>query len=307
MTTSTNQTWREGWSEGDVLANGIRQHYYRIGADSEKPPLLLLHGFTENGPCWSRVANALAPQYDVIMLDARGHGRSAGPETGYSQALLTQDVVTAITALDLRHPIVFGYSNGAVTAAQVAAAAPELVRAVVVEDPPWSEAPWRPQATQAGAGEPWPGYTAWYNAWVNWHIALRTQTLEERIAASQQFLPPGALDWPGEELATHLEAQAQFNLDVLDHVPPLPVKAPWRATVEQITCPILLLTAGGDRMPSVSPQEVERINATWRHGQHVAFPDATHFLHHELQGAQFERFISVLNTFLRAARESEPV
>ena len=42
MTTSTNQTWREGWSEGDVLANGIRQHYYRIGADSEKPPLLLL-------------------------------------------------------------------------------------------------------------------------------------------------------------------------------------------------------------------------------------------------------------------------
>ena len=30
------------WTEGDILANNIRQHYYRTGG--EKPPLLLLHG-----------------------------------------------------------------------------------------------------------------------------------------------------------------------------------------------------------------------------------------------------------------------
>ncbi len=33
------------WSEGDIYANGIRQHYYRTGGD--KPALLLLHGFNE--------------------------------------------------------------------------------------------------------------------------------------------------------------------------------------------------------------------------------------------------------------------
>ena len=33
------------WSEGDVIANGIRLHYYRTGGD--KPVLLLLHGFNE--------------------------------------------------------------------------------------------------------------------------------------------------------------------------------------------------------------------------------------------------------------------
>ncbi len=40
------------WSEGDIYANGIRQHYYRTGGD--KPALLLLHGFNEYGLTWLR-------------------------------------------------------------------------------------------------------------------------------------------------------------------------------------------------------------------------------------------------------------
>ncbi|MEO8957146.1 MAG: alpha/beta fold hydrolase [Ktedonobacteraceae bacterium] len=59
------------WNEGDVVANGIRQHYYRTGG--EKPPLLLLHGFNEYGLTWLRTAKELAGDYDIIMLDARGH------------------------------------------------------------------------------------------------------------------------------------------------------------------------------------------------------------------------------------------
>ncbi|HEY7020943.1 MAG TPA: hypothetical protein VH349_07490 [Ktedonobacterales bacterium] len=47
------------WSEGTIIANDLRQHYYRTGAGEQKPTLLLLHGFSENGPCWSRVARAL--------------------------------------------------------------------------------------------------------------------------------------------------------------------------------------------------------------------------------------------------------
>ena len=59
-------------TEGDILANSIRQHYYRTGG--EKPPLLLLHGFNEYGLTWLRVAKELERDYDIIMLDARGHG-----------------------------------------------------------------------------------------------------------------------------------------------------------------------------------------------------------------------------------------
>jgi pimeloyl-ACP methyl ester carboxylesterase len=102
----------------------------------EKSSLILLHGFSENGLCWSRVAKAFENDYDIIMVDARGQGLSSGPERGYSQELLTQDVAGLIEVPGLQHPSLFGHSNGALTAAQVAATFPELVRAIILEDPP---------------------------------------------------------------------------------------------------------------------------------------------------------------------------
>src|SRR5215467_8693002 len=95
------------WYEDDILANEMHTHYYRTGG--EKPPLVLLHGFSENGLCWSRVAKALEREYDVIMPDARGHGLSSLPETGYAQDLLTTDVASLIHELSLSHPLVWGY------------------------------------------------------------------------------------------------------------------------------------------------------------------------------------------------------
>jgi N-formylmaleamate deformylase len=283
------------WLEETVMANGIRQHFYRTGG--EKPSLILLHGFSENGLCWSRVAKAQEDDYDLIMVDARGHGLSSGPETGYSQKFLTQDLAGLIEELGLQRPSLFGHSNGALTAAQVASTFPELVRAIILEDPPWGESSWQPPATTEG-DEPWPGFTAWYYAWIAWHKALRTQTPEERIASSRQFLPPGALDWPEEELLTHLEAQVQFNLDVLNYVPFVPTRTPWHETVQRIGCPILLLTGNPQRGAMVTPQEAQKIATTWRKGKHVSFTEAGHMMHHEMQGEQFEAFIQVVKAFL---------
>jgi multiple sugar transport system permease protein len=42
------------WSEGYVAANGLEVFYHRSGSDGGKPPILLLHGITDNGWCWSR-------------------------------------------------------------------------------------------------------------------------------------------------------------------------------------------------------------------------------------------------------------
>ena len=46
------------WYEGDIFANGIRQHYYRAG-NGERPLLLLLHGFNAYGLGWLHVAKEL--------------------------------------------------------------------------------------------------------------------------------------------------------------------------------------------------------------------------------------------------------
>ena len=283
------------WFEGSVVANGIQQHYYRTGGDHRS--LLLLHGFTDNALSWSRVARALERDYDVIMLDARGHGLSDGPETGYSQDLLTQDVVELIYTLAIKRPAIMGHSNGALTAASVAANAPQLVSAVILEDPPWSEAPASFPAAASGE-EPWPGFTAWYNGWLAWHKALRSQTAEERIASSQHFLPPGAVNWPDEEMRNFLEGQAQFNLDVLNFVPFMPTRTPWRETVARIECPILLLTGNPERGTMVTPEEAQKIAAVWHKGQHASFAGVGHFMHRELRGEQFENFVNVVRSFL---------
>ncbi|HET9999406.1 MAG TPA: alpha/beta hydrolase [Ktedonobacteraceae bacterium] len=288
------------WFEGSVVANGIHQHYYRTGGDHRS--LLLLHGFTDNALSWSRVARALERDYDVIMVDARGHGLSDGPESGYAQELLTQDVIGLIYELGIERPVLMGHSNGALTAASVAANAPQLVRAMILEDPPWSEASASfPAMTAASGDEPWPGFTAWYNGWIAWHKALRSQTAEERIAASQRFLPPGAANWPDEEMQNFLEGQAQFNLDVLNFTPFIPTRTPWRDTVERIECPILLLTGSQERGTMVTPEEAQKIAAAWRKGQHVSFAETGHFMHRELQGKHFDTFVNVVKKFLAEA------
>src|SRR5438132_6236311 len=113
------------WSEGDIFANNIRQHYYRTGG--EMPPLLLLHGFNEYGLTWLRVARELERDYDIIMLDARGHGHSEGITSGFSTSLLVEDVVATMHALKLDRPSIIGLSQGGTTVLHLAATYPQLV------------------------------------------------------------------------------------------------------------------------------------------------------------------------------------
>jgi len=122
--------------------------------------------------------------------------------------------------------------------------------------------------------------------------------LARRDGDSKRNPPPGALDWPEEELFPFLEAQAQFNLDVLNFVPFVPTRTPWQETVQRITCPILLLTGNLQRGAMVTPQEAQKITATWRKGQHVSFAEAGHMMHHELKGEPFDKFIRVIKAFL---------
>ena len=85
------------WRSGFVEANGIRLHYTRTGGD--KPPLVLAHGVTDDGLCWAATAAALAPEYDAVMVDARGHGTSDAPERGYGPLEQAGDLAGVIAAV----------------------------------------------------------------------------------------------------------------------------------------------------------------------------------------------------------------
>jgi pimeloyl-ACP methyl ester carboxylesterase len=121
------------WSRGVCKTNGVSIHYLRTGG--AKPPVVLLHGLMGSGECWTPLARALEGDFDVIMLDARGHGHSSTPDHGYRYDDLASDVEHVIRALGLARPILLGHSMGGMTAALVASRAAAPIRALILADP----------------------------------------------------------------------------------------------------------------------------------------------------------------------------
>jgi pimeloyl-ACP methyl ester carboxylesterase len=124
----------DGWTRGWVLANGIRIHYYRVPAPG-KPALVMAHGSSDDGRCWTALARELEGRYDLILPDARGHGLSDPPGKDDPADAQVEDLAGLIRELGLEKPILMGHSMGASSAAWLAAKHPDLLGAVILEDP----------------------------------------------------------------------------------------------------------------------------------------------------------------------------
>ncbi|MBE9474432.1 MAG: alpha/beta hydrolase [Chloroflexi bacterium] len=122
------------WSEGIVNIEGMQIHYCRTGGD--KPQVVLNHGATDDGLCWTRVAKELQADYDLVMVDARGHGLSSSGKGDYLSVSRAEDLSGLIQTLDLNRPVVGGHSMGADTSMYLASIYPDQVRGIFMEDPP---------------------------------------------------------------------------------------------------------------------------------------------------------------------------
>ena len=92
---------------------GIRLHVVETG-DPSGQPILFLHGFSQCSLAWTRQLNSdLAGTFRLLALDLRGHGLSGKPAEGYSDSRLwAEDVNAALSALELDHPVLCGWSYG---------------------------------------------------------------------------------------------------------------------------------------------------------------------------------------------------
>ena len=270
---------REDWQTGYVETNGLRLHYTRTGGD--KPPIVLAHGVTDAGPCWTPVAEALAAEYDAIMVDARGHGRSDAPEGGYGPAEQADDLAGVITALELERPAVLGHSMGAATALVLAGAYPDLVGAILLEDPPawWTDRTDSPEVTERRT-------TMRERA-----IGLKQKTREELIA-DQRADQPG---WSDAELEPWADAKQRFSPNVLSvYDQDNGSNVDWQAVLGRITCPALLITADPERGAIVTEESAAMLKALVPHLQIAHVPGAGHNIRRD----QFGRYMDVIRGFL---------
>ena len=132
-------------------ANGVDLHYGRTGGS--KPPLVLLHGLTANGACWTPLARALQDRFDVVMPDARGHGNSSAPLHGYRYEDHAMDVAALVEHLALEKPIVLGHSMGGMTAAVLASRLPEILSGVILVDPTFISPQWQREVRDSDVAE----------------------------------------------------------------------------------------------------------------------------------------------------------
>jgi N-formylmaleamate deformylase len=212
--------------------------------------------------------------YDVIMPDARGHGKSSVPDYGYRYEDHANDVVGLIWALRLSHPILIGHSMGGLVAAVVASRNPELLRCLILADPTFLSPKVQRKIRDSDVADQ--------------HRRYLNMSLNDVVAEARIRHPDRSLDTI--ELIARARLQTSMGaFDVL--TPPNP---DYMQVVSAIEIPSLLVIGGsaGVVSPDVAT-DLQRLNPRLQVEQ---IPEVGHGLHYD----QPERFAAVVKSFLRS-------
>ncbi len=127
---------RGAFEEGEFSSDGIRLHYEVHGIGPKV--VVLTHGILLDSRMNRRLATDLANRgLRVVLLDLPGHGKSEKPRHASAHRMdsYARHVIALLDELGVDQAAVGGVSLGANVALQVAAMAPDRVRALVLEMP----------------------------------------------------------------------------------------------------------------------------------------------------------------------------
>jgi pimeloyl-ACP methyl ester carboxylesterase len=127
------------------LPDGVTLAYIDTG-NPTGPPVVLIHGYTDNARDWVPVLPYLSKRSRLILVDIRGHGKSSKPECCYTRLDFAYDIKLLLDALSIRQADVIGHSLGSIIAQTFAEYWPERTDRVVLISstggrPPGSTAP----------------------------------------------------------------------------------------------------------------------------------------------------------------------
>jgi pimeloyl-ACP methyl ester carboxylesterase len=114
--------------------NGDINIYYEI--DGEGPPLVILHGLTASLEGWreSGYVDAMKDDYQIILMDFRGHGKSDKPHDPAMCVVenIVGDVIAVLNSLGIETANFFGYSFGGGICFELARYVPERIKSLIV-------------------------------------------------------------------------------------------------------------------------------------------------------------------------------
>jgi pimeloyl-ACP methyl ester carboxylesterase len=237
---------------------GHNIYYVNAGEkQSQRPPLLLVHGFGASTDHWRKNITGLYPDFEVFAIDLLGFGRSAKPKLQYSGDLWRDQLHDFISEVIGQKPILAGNSLGGYACLCLAAQYPDSTAGLVLVNSagPFSESqpevlqtqiqpPKQPQGLQKLIGDsikwifqqPLAQFVLFQYVRQRWVVR---QTLEkvylDKSAITDQLI---------EEICR--PAYDSGAIDVFVSVFSTPQGEKVDVLLKQLTCPLLLLWGEAD-------------------------------------------------------------
>ena len=128
---------QNGYVDGYWWSNdGLRLHYRDYAGRDDRPPVVCFPGLTRNARDYAGLAERLAGEWRVILVEFRGRGESAYAKDPMTYVPLTylQDVEALIAELKLESFVAVGTSLGGIVTMLLAATDRERLAGAVLND-----------------------------------------------------------------------------------------------------------------------------------------------------------------------------
>jgi len=99
----------------------------------EGPPLILLHGFTASSQMWRQWIPVLKQQFQLIIPDLRGHGKTTNPSNQYTARKSSQDISALLDQLGIERFNGIGVSSGGDILLHLSTMHPKRVEKMVLD------------------------------------------------------------------------------------------------------------------------------------------------------------------------------
>ena len=261
-------------------------------ATNPKGTIVAFHGVSDNGASLADIATRWGEHWRVVLVDSLGHGLSPrfSPQqlqAPFQSALqAAAEVVRAQASQSVGGQVVlFGHSMGGAIAAGVARDHPQLVRAVVLEDPalltPTQETTYKNNAGESVGG-------------------LEQMSADQSGAIANLLLAKQAYrNWPLSEYGPWAQAKTQVDRDFIATGV---VGLAGREIIKELQVPTLVLTGDGPDV-LLGQAGLEKLATYANPHLHTALiSGATHCVRRD----KSEKFQQAVNSFLAALPKPAP-